>query len=372
MTTRERLRAILNGTPPDRLPWIPRIQLWYEAGVRTDTMPAEWKGLTLREVERRLGIGTPARSGKVFDSRCDGAEIVTRVESGATITEYRTPVGTVRSAIRGSVELDRQGLPGRIQEYPLKGPEDYRVWEYLLERSRWDPAYDEYAAYDAEIGQDGLPMVSVGDVPIHDFLLNLAGYGSGYYQLADHPREVERLLTVMTEVQRERMWPVVLDSPAELLLHGVHLSSQFTPPALFERYILPYYQELMPLIHGSGKRVAMHADNDTSQILRHIEEAGWDMVECFVTAPMVPLTMDRARRAWGKRVIIWGGIPSILLSPSVPDDQFRPYCHDLLDTLAPGDAFILGVADNVMPDSLIDRVAWVTELLEERGGYPVE
>ncbi|MBA7687854.1 hypothetical protein ES703_96327 [subsurface metagenome] len=43
----------------------------------------------------------------------------------------------------------------------------------------------------------------------------------------------------------------------------------------------------------------------------------------------------------------------------------------LFKEIAPGDAFILGVADNVMPDSLIERVAWVTELIEERGWYPI-
>jgi hypothetical protein len=95
------------------------------------------------------------------------------------------------------------------------------------------------------------------------------------------------------------------------------------------------------------------------------------MVECFVTAPMVPLTLAHARQFWGDRVIIWGGLPSALLSPSVPEDEFRAYVYELFDVVAPGDAFILGVADNVMPDSLIDRVAWVSEQVEQRGWYPI-
>jgi len=105
--------------------------------------------------------------------------------------------------------------------------------------------------------------------------------------------------------------------------------------------------------------------------LGHIERAGWDMVECFVTAPMVPLTLAEARAAWGNRVIIWGGLPSLLLAPSVPEDEFRAYMRELLRVIAPGDAFILGIADNAMPDSLIDRVAWVSELLAKQGGYPL-
>jgi hypothetical protein len=106
--------------------------------------------------------------------------------------------------------------------------------------------------------------------------------------------------------------------------------------------------------------------------MRHIDEAGWDMVECFITAPMVPLTMERAREEWGTRIIMWGGIPSNLLAPSVPEEEFRSYMHRLFDIIAPGDAFILGVADNVMPDSVIERIAWISELVESRGNYPIE
>jgi hypothetical protein len=107
----------------------------------------------------------------------------------------------------------------------------------------------------------------------------------------------------------------------------------------------------------------MHADADTSGILNLIEQAGWDMVECFVTAPMVPVTLEQARHAWGNRVIIWGGIPSLMLSPSVSEAEFRAYCRRVFEIIGTGEAFILGVADNVMPDSRIERIAWISENL---------
>lgn len=371
MNDRERLLAILDRRPPDRIPWIPRLKLWYDARVLTGTMPERFRGMSLREVERALGVGTPARDGRIFRLERQGVEVVTRREGPLLVTEYHTPVGSVRTAEHQSADLEAQGLPGRVEEYPLKGPADYRVWEWIVEHTHWRPDDDAYRAYDADIGDEGLPMVGVGDVPIHEFILDLAGYDHAFYQLADYPDEIDHLLQVMTAVQRERLWPVIAASPARLVLHGVHLSSQFTPPRIFERYIIPYYQEFMPQVHEHGIAVAMHGDNDTSRILDHIERAGWDMVECFVTAPMVPLTLEQAREAWGDRVIIWGGLPSLLLAPSVPEDEFRGYVHHMFDVIKPGNAFILGVADNVMPDSLIDRVAWVTDVVRERGAYPI-
>jgi len=371
MNSRERMLAILNKESPDRIPWSPRILLWYRARELQGTLPKKWKGLSLREVERELGIGTPARDGHIHTSTQENVEVIVRTEGGKRITEYHTPVGSVQQVMHYSEDLDAAGLPGRVEAFPLKTPADYAVWEYVVEHTHYEPAYDAYAAYDAEIGDEGLPMVGVGDVPFHTWAQTLAGYENAYYHLVDFTKEVEHLLAVMAEVEQARLWPVIAASPAKLVLHGVHLSTQFTPPAMFEKYIIPYYEKVMPMVHDAGISVAMHADNDTSAIVEQIERAGWDMVECFVTAPMVPLTLERAREVWGTRVIIYGGLPSLLMAPSVAEDEFRAYMHQLLKTIAPGDAFILGVADNVMPDSVIERVAWVSELLENKGYYPI-
>jgi len=96
------------------------------------------------------------------------------------------------------------------------------------------------------------------------------------------------------------------------------------------------------------------------------------MAECFCTAPMVSVTLEEARAAWGKDVIIFGGVPSIVLEPSMPEAEFEAYMRDLFRAIAPGDAFILGVADNVMPTSLIERVERISELVEQHGAYPVQ
>jgi hypothetical protein len=367
MNTRERLIAILGGEKPDRMLWIPRIELWYKARSLAGTLPEELCECSLREVELKLFGATPARGGRIFEKSYDGVEVVATELRDRIITEYHTPRGSVRTVSRISDELLLLGLPGRVEEDLLKGPGDYAVWEYVVEHTQWTARYDDYAEYDAEIGPWGLPMVSVGDVPFHEFVQTLAGYGDAFYQIADYPAEVEHLLNVMMEVQKERMWPVVLNSPANLLLWGVHLSSQFTPPSFFERYITPYCKEFFPLLHDAGKKVAMHADNDTSGIAELLEEAGWDMLECFVTAPMVPLTLEKARQIWGTRMILWGGIPSTILSPSYPEDRFRQHIDDLFRTVGNREAFILGVADNIMPDSEIERVRWITERVASLG-----
>ena len=373
MTNRERLLAILDGRSPDRVPWIPRLQIWHTANSKQGSLPARFEGLSLREVEQALGMGTAARAGKVFTSRQTGdVEVSSRDEGMSTVTTYRTPAGTVTTRFRRSEVLERSGIGALEVEHMIKGPEDFSTVEYLLTHIEYAASYDEYAAYDAEIGEDGYPMVAAGDCPLHAFLQKHAGYQAGFYMLHDYPDRVERLLEVMEEVDRERMWPLVLDSPARLILHGVHLDSMVTPPPLFSRYITPYYKDFSAHLHERGKRLAAHLDNDTRLILEHIREAGFDLADTFTTAPQVSCTLEEAREAWGTDVIIWGAVPSVILEDAYSDEAFEVYMRDVFRTAAPGDAFVLGVADNVMPTARVDRLERITEMVETWGGYPID
>ncbi|MBI3911687.1 MAG: hypothetical protein HY320_12250 [Armatimonadetes bacterium] len=377
MTNRERLLAIMSGKPPDRIPWIPRLLLWYNAHRIAGTLPERYRSAngspwSLQDIERDLGLGAPARDGRIFETRLHGVEVRKRwLNEMELLTEYVTPVGTVTTLFRGSEVLRRHGIQDLQVEYMLKRREDYPAVEYIIEHTDYIPTYDEYDAYEREVGDDGYPMVECGDCPFHHWMRALVGYENAYYHLHDYPNEVERLVSLMTQRDREIIWKVIADSPARLILHGVHFSSQMTPPPVFERFILPYYQELSPLLRARGKTLCLHGDNDTGRILRHIEWAGYGMVECLVTHPMVPTTLEEVRAAWGNRVIIWGGVPSTILEDLYTEEAFEAYMEQLFRTIAPGDAFILGVADNVMPGAKIERIRRITQMVAERASYPI-
>ncbi len=372
MTNRERILAILEGQLPDRIPWIPRLQIWYDANRLSGTLPDEYNSLSLREVERRVFGGTAARDGVIYRIKMENVEVRTRqVAEMDQVTEYETPVGVVTTRLRSTERLRQQGIQDAEVEFMLKRREDYAVVEYIIEHTRYEAAYDEYLEYEREVGDEGYPMINCGDCPFHHWMRALTGYNEAYFHLNDFPNEVESLLNTLTDRFKETVWQHMLDSPARLLMHGHHLSSYMTPPPLFEQYILPYYQELTPRLRDAGKVVALHGDNDTRQILGHIERAGFGMVECFVTAPMVETAMTEARAAWGDRVIIWGGVPSVILEEPYAEEQFEQYMDDLFRTIAPGGAFILGIADNAMPGSKIERIKRITELVEQRGDLPL-
>lgn len=372
MTNRERILAVLDRKSPDRVPWIARLDLWYHARMAEGNLPARFRGMGVVEVGRALRTGNPARDGKIFNVRYEGLEVRSERAPGVARQRFITPHGEVTfgrilsEKVSGTTD---QGLP---LEHPIHSVADYKVLEYIAEHTFYEPCYEEYLKYEAAVGDEGYPMVSCGDVPFHYFLLHLAGYNQAYFEMVDHADEFEHLLTVMEQVERERLWPVVAESPARLILHGVHFDSQMTPPHMFRKYMTPYYTDFSALLHSRGKSLTWHADDDSKDILAEVKAAGFDMSECFCTAPMVEVTLEEARAAWGTDVIIFGGVPSIILEPGYPEAEFEAYMQNLFRVIAPGDAFILGVADNVMPTSVIERVERISALVEEHGAYPVQ
>jgi len=379
MTNRERLLAIMEGRSPDHIPWIPRLEIWYQAHkLRGDGSPELAAGLperyrewTLRDIERDLGMGTPARAGRVFRTEMRNVTVHTERHGDDAITEYHTPVGTVSTVHRHSATLARGGIDSDLDiSHMIKSVDDYPVVEYIVQHTDVVPTYQEYLEYEAEIGEDGVPLVAIGPDPLYRILRDLVGYNQAFYHLHDYRRDVLHLYAVLTEYA-EQVQQVVLDSPARLILHGEHFDTQMTPPALFRTYMLPYFQPFAEKLHARGKVLVCHADADTSRLLDLIMESGFDMAECFVTAPMVPVTLAQARAVWGTRVAIWGGIPSALLSEPFSDADFEAYMRDLFRTIAPGDAFILGVADNVMAEAKFERIARVSEMVAAYGAYPI-
>lgn len=371
MTHRDRILAALRGEPPDHLPWVPRLLLWYNAHRHQGTLPSKYRGFSLREIERDLGMGTPAREGKIFEEKLKGVEIETRKKGNETLTEYRTPVGNLSTLYRESEQLQEQEIQGQEIEHLIKGPDDYPIMEYLIEQTEYVPTFEEFSRYDQEIGEDGLPLVLIGDCPMNRLMRELVGYNQVFFHLADHPAQVESLLAAMEEKQQQ-MWKIAAQSPATLFLYGLHFDSQMTPPPLFRKYFLPHFQAFNRLMHQHGKYVAFHSDADTSLLLDLLLEAEYDCADTFTCAPMVKVTLKEARAAWGKRIAIWGGIPSILLGPPFSEREFLAYMEDLFSTIAPGEAFILGVGDNVMPEAQIERVAQVSRMVKERGTYPLQ
>ena len=369
MTMRQRILATLRGQPVDRIAWAPRWELWYNAARQDGRLPPEWRGLGLHDCARRLGWGLKDRIRLVREVR-EEVEVRRRVAGDDTWTEIVTPVGTITEQRRVTRELAALDVAGRIMKPFVETREDYGPALYLVEHTRVEPAYDEFLAEEARVGDDGITIGQLLSCPTHRLMREFTDYQGFYYQLADNPDRVEQLTAALTELD-EQAQQLAAASPAQIVEYDGNYDDQLTPVPIYRKYFLPRFQVFAQRLHAAGKYFCTHTDGHHEQLLDLIRDSGFDIAEAFTTPPMTNVGVARARAVWGDRITIWGGLASNMLSAFTPDHEFEAHVRQVLREAAPGDHFILGTGDNVPTDAELPRLRRLTELIEELGEYPL-
>jgi len=347
MTHRQRFNATLNGKPADRIPFIARIELWFRRAVARNLLPDEYDGMTMWEFMRAMGFGLYGREARVFSKKIGRIEVVSREEGNLSRTEYHTPVGMVWRTQQTVRELEDAGAQLYTVEHPFKSEADYDVLAYIFERLDFQPVEGEWQAQEQEIGEDGISRANASPCPLREIMINWLGDERAIYEMHDHPDQIERLLEVLTKSYR-RMQDIVLDSSADFVMTGANFTTMVTSPPIFRKYMLPYYVDFNTRLIERGKIPMAHTDGELGGgLMPLISEARFQIADAFTPPPMTSVTVRQALDAWGEKTMVFGGIPSVMLSPAVSDRDFESYFVRLVRSIRREDRFALGIGDSV-------------------------
>jgi len=388
MTHRQRILAACRGEIPDRIPWVPRLDLWYRAHSTAGTLPPEFSGLSLRQITDAIGVGyhavvpdfSDARTpddivdrglgifrlrGMAYETRLREVEREVKHEGGVTRVTYRTSVGSVSCAFSFTEEMERAGATiSWLDEHVVKRPEECRVVAHIFSHLEVAPTYDEYRAWDTWVGHAGV-AVAYGNgaaSPMQHIMRDLMSVSEFYLWLYDHPAELQMLAESM-EPWFEQVLSVLAHSPAEILFWGANYDEQLTYPPFFEKHILPWLARATELAHQHGKLLLTHSDGENAGILHLYRQAGFDIADSICPAPMTKLTLAQYLDAL-PGVTIWGGIPSVALVPElVPDADFHRLLADTIALARGRPHLILGIADTTPANASWERIEKITEAL---------
>ena len=105
-----------------------------------------------------------------------------------------------------------------------------------------------------------------------------------------------------------------------------------------------------------------HTDGENKGLLSSLGGCRFDIADSICPAPMTKVTLREYREFFGKRVTIWGGIPSvILLKSSYSDGEFKDFVQSIIDQSQPYDNLILSIADTTPPDAEFDRIQYLAD-----------
>lgn len=373
MTHRQRALAALRGEPVDRLPFIGRMELWYNDARRRGALPARYAGATLWDIQRDLDIGIYAHVplGTTFYTLSHRrVEVCEQTRDGERITLYRTPYGELRSRYVLTRDLTIDDVQPIQVEWPFKSPADYDALRFLIDDFVVSDNFDAYARLVGAVGEDGLAMPQTGYVPMHRLAHQFFGYETFFLELHDRPDQVLALCEALTEKYREILRLAAV-SPADAIAVGGNYDETLTPPPFFERYITPFYAEARAALAGSGKPLVTHGDGEMRALLRCLRDAGVDGVEAVTPQPMTSIDLRALRALWADRVTLWGGIASVVLTPTYSQAAFEAHLDELFAAVGHGERFILGFGDNVPTDAIFERVEQIARYVREYGAYPL-
>jgi methylmalonyl-CoA mutase cobalamin-binding domain/chain len=391
MTTTHKQRILMaaRGEMPDVIPYVPRIDLWYNANSISDTLPKRHRGRTQDEISRAEGwplhkvvpeylkVRTPEdrlhRAIGVFSLKetpfqykfSSDIEIRAKVEGESTHVEYHTPIGMVSATILFTQEMRKAGVSITwVEEHIIKRPEDYRVLGYIFENLELVPDVEDYAKWQNEIGEDGV-AVAMGVMaasPMHHILKYFVEPTTFYYHYNDYPKEMHALAQSM-ENYFNQVLRITLDSPAEAVLWGGNFDDMITYPSFFEKEIMPWLRKAADTLGANGKMVICHCDGENLGLMDLIGESGMHVAEAVTPHPMTKVTIEEYYQRWSDKLTIFGGIPeTLLLEETATDEDLEAYLDYLFRV----------IADTTPPKAVFERLVRIGERVEKEARLPLE
>ncbi len=378
MNQRDCAMAAMRGQPTDHIPFIARMELWFNYHRRRGTLPHPYEHAHLWECLRDMGIGINGIGGEavpLYRLGQKGFEVTVSNErhadgSAQTVTRYATPFGTLTAREVVSSELHDAIDYGARVEFPFKSEADYDALQYLIEHTEVVENLDEFGRYVDGIGGDGVALPMCGHLPAQQLMLDYMGYEQFYLEWHDHPARVEQLIDALT-AQYDQILQLSLQCQVGAVQVGSNYDEHMTPPWVFDTLFAPLYRRARTLLSGHDKVVVVHGDGEMHVLLEKLRDCGVQVVEAFTPKPMTSIDVAATRRLWQDRVAMWGGVASTILTSVYSEDEFERYMDDLFTAVAPGDRFILGFGDNVPTDALYPRIQRVAAIWRERGKMPI-
>jgi corrinoid protein of di/trimethylamine methyltransferase len=407
LTHRERILKVARGELVDKIPWVPRIDLWHNAHNLSGTLPERYKDLTVEEIHRREGwplhkmipeylkpekpddiahraVGLYRLKEFPYDFEFS-SDVDIRIEyeddgdEQMTHVEYHTPLGMVSVRHGTTKEMKKSGASITwVKEPAIKGSEDYRVLAHIFGNLTLKPAYERFLRWKRSVGEDG---VAVGQglgiacsSPMHFIQKTFLGATNFYYHYHDYRKEMGELAEAL-EHAYVQMLSILADSPADVILWSANVDDMVTYPAYFEKEIVPWCRKASEKLHAKGILLAMHTDGENRGLMDLVPKCGMDIADAVTPYPMTKVTIDEYYDRWCRsgNLTIHGGIPeNLLLEESTSWEDLKGYLDHMFKVISPGKRLVASIGDTSPPNTQFERLVYIGERFEKEGRLPLE
>jgi hypothetical protein len=200
--------------------------------------------------------------------------------------------------------------------------------------------------------------------PYNKCIVELAGTKNTMLLMKRYTEEFDAFCEELARINFEVIMPNEMKSPVEFISCGDNVDCMNNPPYVYEKYILPYFQQVADECKKYGKFTFAHYDGHLTDLLPYLgnDVYPFDGIEAPTIKPQGDVTLEQFKKALGDRIIVLDGIPSTIFLPQFTEEQFTTLVKDVLDAFVPN--IILGVSDEYSPNGLFSRLQAVAGVVE--------
>ena len=406
MNHRDTIMAVFRGQEVDVIPWVPRIDLWHNAKVLTDTLPQRFAGMSIDQIHRSLGwplhkfvpeFQKPARPqdldhwglGLVDVKECAftfefPSDVDIRVtpehseKEEMTHVEYHTPVGMVSVRHGMTTEMKKAGASaGWVKEHAIKGPEDYAPLAHIFGNIKIKPAYERYNAWRRATGDDGV-VVSWGaglgcTSPMHFIQKTFLDATEFYLHHHDYPDQMAALIEALGNYY-DQLIEVLAASGVDAVHWSANVDDMITYPALYEEHFLPWCHKASDRLRPEGIIMVIHPDGENQGLMDLVAASRMDVADAVTPWPMTKVRIGDYYDQWCRpgHLTIHGGIPEmLLLEESSTWEELESYMDGFFQAVAPGHHFVASIGDTTPPNADFSRLEYIGERIAREGSLPL-
>jgi len=257
-------------------------------------------------------------------------------------TSFEFPHRTLAAA-------DTAGLPRGERSWVDETRGTIETWEDF-ERYAWPiPSDAIYTPIEqaAEALPEGMKLIPHGPGGVLENVMWLMGYEPMGYAMADEPDLVEAMFDRVGETlvgvfdtiaSQEAVGAVFLGDDM-----GFKTQTMISPQSL-RKYVFPWQRRIAEVVHARGKPLLLHACGNLESVMDDlIDTVGIDGKHSFEDVIML---VAEAKRRWGDRIALLGGIDVDFLTRAAPE-AVRAKTREVLEACMPGGGYALGTGNTV-------------------------
>ena len=359
LTHRQRVLAVLKGSETDRIPWLPEINAYFaerQCGVL---------GLDNPKIDPSIHIALKMNAASFLAAPFIKEELAPDVqreiieENDEIIERISTPHGILQSR----QVYNKNASTYYRWEFLIKGPQDYKAFEYYYNSRRFDTDCQGFKNAIAPVLDFGIVALAVPPTPYMDCIMSLVGVEHTMYQLFDYRKEFLSLLDAMHQKNCEYV-QLLLDAPIIDIVRPIEdTSSMLSSPDTFEELCKPHLQQYADIVHSRGELFIPHMCGHLKDMLPRMRDLDIDGIEAVTPLPTGDCSAKMVRDALGTDAIIIGGFdPTNFARESA--DHVRQVVMETAMSMKGDRRFILG-HEEISPAAKWENVKLVPQVLED-------